>query len=423
MKGSEYFFIIVSLLLIVVVVSAQSASENYNDTRLPTDLGGIISSDNYTNNIVGGVISGYINSDNYTNQLGVFYGLNVAPNDPVVLLNASGGENITSDDLLCNAVVSDNDGDSLTVSVNWYLNNSLNLSVEYSGVADGTDFSATLDSGNTTKNDVWHCGMRLHDGTRYSEWVNSSNLTVLNSLPVVTLSNPADGSATTDRTPLFNWTATDLDGDSLTYEINITPYYGDNPSALDVRQEAGLGDLEYIPSPDLQLLYDNGYHYRWKVRANDGDADGDWTTQWKINISSEVSITMSVNNIYFGNLVIGESNSTEEGLVPFKLENDGNVFVNVSTNASSLWVTETSDSEYYQFKVDNVSGEEGSFDWANSKTSWFNVPLTAFVVAASELNYSDASDSVEADINITVPANEDPGTKSSTITFLAELAE
>ena len=422
MKGSEYFFIVVALLLIVVVASATS-SENYNDTPLPTDLGGSISSTNYNNSIVGGIISGSVVSDNYTNEFGVFYGFNVAPSDPVVSLNSSSGDNITSDNLLCNALVHDDNGGLLTVFVDWYLNNSLNLSVEYSGIASDTEFSGVLGFGNTTKYEVWHCGMRLYDGQEYSEWVNSSNLTILNAAPVVSLTAPLDGSSTTDRIPLFNWTAEDADGDSLTYEINITPYYGDNPSLLDVRTEAGLAVLNYTPSPNLELLYDNGYHYKWKVRANDGDVSGGWTDQWVINISAEVGIDMLVNDIYFGNLAVGESKNTESGFTPFSVENNGTVFINVSVNASSLWTSETSDSGYYQFKADNVTGEEGSFSWANSRTSWFNMPLTAFVVAISELNYSDDNDSAEVDINITVPAGEDSGTKSSTIVFLAELAE
>ena len=268
--------------------------------------------------------------------------------------------------------------------------------------------------------------MRLYDGQEYSAWVNSSVLTILNDVPVISLSYPADGSSTTDRTPLFNWTVTDADGDSLTYEINITPYSGDNPSALDVRHEVGLTALNYTPSPNLELLYDNGYHYKWKVRADDGEVNGSWSSTWVVKIASEVGINIIVDEIYFGNMAISESNSTDNaGLNPFRIENNGTVFANVSVNASSLWTSETSDSIYYQFKVDNdsVSGETGTFNIAGSKTSWFNMPLSAFVVAISELNYDSSLDSAEVDINITVPSGESPGTKSSTIVFLAELAE
>ena len=424
MEDCDHFVVGLFLLLLILTFVSAPISENYADNYLVTDGGGeSMDSVNFDTSLVGGIISGGSSSDNYINQLGVFYGLNSPPNNPVVSLNTSSGDNITSDNLLCNAFVSDINDNGIKVYIKWYLNDALNLSVEYSGVASGTNFSAILNSGNTTKYQVWSCGMRLYDGIEYSDWVNSSNLTILNAAPVVTLSFPVDGSSTIDRTPLFNWSASDADDDSMTYEINITPYYGNNPSVLDVRYEIGMIASNYTPSLDLQLLYDNGYYYKWKVRADDGEVNGSWSSDWSFNISSEVSISMIVDEIYFGNLAIGESNSTEEGLAPFRLENNGTVLVNVSVNASLLWTSETSDSEYYQFKVGNVSGEEGSFDWAGSITSWFNMPLTAYVVAVNELNYSDDSDSVEVGINMTVPSGESPGMKSSSIVFLAELAE
>jgi len=251
-------------------------------------------------NVVLGIISGETDSTNYTNQLGVFYGLNQGPSDPIVLLNTSGSGNVTSENLLCNSVVSDPDGDSMTVFVSWYLNSSLNLTVNYTSVASETNFSAILDSGNTTKSQNWSCSMMLYDGSLYSNLVNSSNLIILNSAPVIFLESPSDGSLTADRTPLFVWNASDADADDLTYEINITPYYGENPSALDLRNETGLTALNYTPSSDLQLLYDNGYHYRWKVRADDEEVNGSWSSEWMINLSSTVGINILVNEVSFG---------------------------------------------------------------------------------------------------------------------------
>ena len=422
MKTGEYFLAIVVLLFVVSIGSAQLSSDNYNiSSEMVTDGGDGTTSSNYNSSLVVGVISGDIGSDNYTNQLGVFYGLNAAPNVPVVTINTSSGDNITLDDILCSADVSDNDGGTFTVQSRWYLNGSLNLTINYSSVSSGF-FNATLDSGNTTKHDNWSCSLRLYDGELYSAWGDSSNITILNSAPTVTLVSPANGSSTTDRTPTFNWTASDADDDTLTYEINITPYYGENPFGTeDTRHATGLDDLNYTPLTDLQHLSDKGYYYKWKVRANDNEVDGEWTSERIINISANVSLLMIVDDIYFGDLAIGESNNTDgTGLNPFKVENDGTVLVNVSVNASALWEEEAPDN--YQFKAD-VSEEEGSFNWGESVTNWFNMPLTAYVVAISELNYSDGMDSAEIDINVAVPLNEDPGVKSSTIVFLTELGE
>ena len=39
------------------------------------------------------------------------------------------------------------------------------------------------------------------------------------------------------------------------------------------------------------------------------------------------------------------------------------------------------------------------------------------------LNYTDSTDTAEVDINVTVPPNEEPGFKNSTVTFTASLGE
>ena len=424
MRKKRYFFAVFVFLLVAAIVSAPNSS-NYENDYLLTGGGGEINSSNYTNLLVS-VLSGNVSSTNYDNEIGVLYdisGPSVVPNTPSPNLSSVGGENWSSSNLNCSAVVSSNESNSLDVTARWYKNGVYNLTLSYNNsYANGTVVSSILDAGNITKYENWSCSMRVNQDSLFSDWGNSSNLTVLNAPPVVSLSNPVDGLLTADRTPLFNWTVTDADGDDVTYEINITPYYGDNPSALDVRHEVGLDDPNYTPSPDLQLLYDDGYHYRWKVRADDGEVNGTWTSEWVFNISTVVGINLISDEVYFGNLGIGESNSTEEGLVPFELENNGTVLINVSVNASSLW-TSTGEGEHYQFKADSVSGEEGAFDWASSQTTWFNMPLTAFVVAITELNYDDAIDSAEVDINITVPLSEDFGNRSSTIVFLAEIAE
>jgi len=348
---------------------------------------------------------------------------NVAPDDPTAVLLSTLSSNITSGDLNCNSLITDSDGDNMTVFLDWYLNGALNSSISYTDQPNGTSFSGVLSSGNTTKNQNWSCAMKLYDGALYSGWSNSSNLTILNAAPAVTLSAPPDGSDSKDRSPVFNWTSSDADGDTMTYEINISRRGGsDDCTDLD-RISIGLSVANYTPSPDLACLHDNGNYYVWKVRADDGVVNGSWTSEWIINISSTVGILLSPSEIYFGQLGIGESNSTEEGLTPFRLENNGTVLLNISVNASSLWTSVTSDSSYYQFKADNVSGEEGSFDEAGSKTGWFNMPLTGYIVAINKLNYSDAKDSAEVDINLTLPNNEDPGMKSSTIVFKSELAE
>ena len=410
MEISEYFLVIVVLLLVISVGSAE----------IITDGGGLMNSSNYTSTAVVGVVSGSVSSDDYINQLGIFYGLNVAPDDPVVTISSLSGNNISSDNLLCGATLNDNDGGSFTVETRWYLDGSLNTSISYSLIANGF-FNATLDSGNTTKYDDWSCDMRIYDGEIYSALGSSSNITILNAAPVVILDSPVNDNSTIDRTPAFNWTGSDIDDDDLTYEINIAPYYGEDFVSGDTRNVKDLSDLNYTPLTDLQFLSDNNYYYKWKVRASDGEINGEWSAERNISIKSEVSMSFITNDIYFGNLAIEESSNTDDSLSPFVITNDGTVYINVSVNASALWIEKAPSN--YQFKVDNDSTESNSFNWLSSLTNWTNMPLTGFVVAVDNLSYVDSSDTAEIDINITVPAGEALGIKNSTIVFSYSLAE
>lgn len=427
MKIGEYFVLLVVFLLIVSIGSAQLSSENYNITSgTTTDGGGNVSSESYDSSLVVGIISGDVSSDNYVNQLGVFYGLNSAPNDPMVYINSSDGSNKTLQNLNCIASLNDDDGNDLSVFVRWYLNGSLNLTVNYSSQLSGSDFVGVLGAGNTTKGDVWRCGMQIYDGLEYSSWVNSSvNLTILNSLPTVTLSAPSDWNATTNRSPEFSWTSNDDDDDdSLTYEISISEHkFAGLANCNDDRSDDSLSSTSYVPSGDLLCLYDNGYYYNWSVRASDGEW-GSWTNVRHLNISAEIGISLANSSVDFGSLVPGEiENSSDDSPSPFVVSNDGNVVVNISLNSSSLWNSETGTSSFYQFKADNVSGEEGAFDWLLSIVDWFDMPINGLVVAVGELNYSDGTDSAEVDIRLEVPNDEDPSAKSANIIFKGALAE
>jgi hypothetical protein len=349
---------------------------------------------------------------------------NVPDTPPFVYLNTSGGENISSESLICNTHTSDPDGDTLTVSVDWYVNGGYNQTRNYT-VANATNFSAVLTHGNTTKTDVWSCAVKFIDDQDESPWVNSSNLTIVNDIPDVVIEYPGNWSSITNRTPTFNWSVIDGDEkDTITYDfrINETKFAGAATcvgldDALD-----GISQNYYTPASILDCLYDNGYFYNWSVRAYDGEEYGEWTHAY-VNITADTTITLTNDVINFGYLWPTNSTDTTSGLDPLVVQNDGNAIVNVSINSSALWFTELLDSQYYQFKIDNVTGESNAFNWTGSITSWFNMPITGDVIAIDQLNYTDSKDSVEVDVRLEVPPNEPPGAKISTIVFTSRLDE
>ncbi|PLW80539.1 hypothetical protein C0585_02095, partial [Candidatus Woesearchaeota archaeon] len=141
----------------------------YNYTFISPDLAGIYE-------VIVNLTSNGIYGEN-TENLTVY--LNTVPTTPTVTLLSVDGLNNTDSDLNCSAVLADNDGDDLNVTVRWYLDGALNQTVDYNNsYVNGTLFNATLDSSYTSPGDAWNCSVRLYDGNDYSGWGNSSNLTI-----------------------------------------------------------------------------------------------------------------------------------------------------------------------------------------------------------------------------------------------------
>ena len=351
---------------------------------------------------------------------------NTAPNTPVVIINSTDGTNTTLQNLTCYATIADNNtGNLLNVSVEWYNGTERHLHIDYNNsYANGTLFNATLNYGNTSKWQNWSCGLRLFDGTDYSDWANSSKLKILNSLPNITLLTPPNGNDTTNRMPNFTWSAADGDSDSLTYEINIT-CFGVCGAVDDTRYATGIPTANYTPATPLIYFHDDQNDYKWQVRANDSENVGEWSTLWQINISTYIELSLPRDKIEFGTIALGESNDTsDDSPLPLLLLSNGNILTNVTINATDLWLTQTNPNQYYQFKVDYNSSELDSFNWSQSKTTYTNMPNTSLtLLAIAYLNYIDTNDSAEIDINISVPSSEGAGYRNSLVIFAGARAE
>jgi len=242
-----------------------------------------------------------------------------------------------------------------------------------------------------------------------------------NTVPTVSLIAPEDGNVSTNRTPEFSWVGSDDEGDSLTYELNVT--------LVPAGSCADPGRIPYARSAEnytiptyLKCLDDDGDYYEWSVRAHDGVEYGAWSERRKIYIRAEIVISLPVDKVEFGEFLTGTNDTSDDVPPPFLLQNDGNCYLNVSVNATDLWVEASNPSDYFKYKVDNNSGEEGAFDWTPSQISWAQMPASESV-SIVELNWSDEIDSVEVDLNITVPTQEVAGYKESTVYFTASLGE
>ncbi len=148
------------------------------------------------------------------------------PTTPTPEINSTGGNDYDDQDLNCYDTITDSDGDAMNVTVKWYKDDVLNLTIDYNdSYANNYEFSAVLDSGNTTAGDVWKCGMRLYDGTDYSEWGNSSNLQIIDQdSPTITweLPTPLDSSSQSKTSVYLNTTIIDVSDTSAFFDWNYS---------------------------------------------------------------------------------------------------------------------------------------------------------------------------------------------------------
>ncbi len=266
-----------------------------------------------------------------------------------------------------------------------------------------------------TPNDLVEDGMSLE----------SNIISLKNNLPTVVLNSPSNNSDITNRTPEFNWTGTDLDGDTLTYELQIEEHKSAGTAICnDDISRNNLNNNEWTPTQDLKCLGDYGYYYTWRVRAHDGETYGPWTNYNTFRLNAYVVVSLTNSEINFGSIeYLGSKNTSTGNPQPFVIQNDGNVKINISTNATPIWTSQQTESKYYKTKIDNRTGEEGAFKWLTSLFNWVNMSITGRVTIIDSLDFHDNNDSAEIDIHLEVPPNEGPGLKSSTVVFEAKFAE
>jgi len=242
--------------------------------------------------------------------------------------------------------------------------------------------------------------------------------------PVLTLNNPNDGNHTTNRTPQFSWAmTTDDDGDTLTTQLNITPncasFYCDSQD-FKLKNVTNNGTSYALSEAEKFMnLYEVGDYpdnYTWKVITYDGY---EWSSSYSdtrtIFIDSEVVLTLINNATNFGTMSLNENNeTTDDNPNPLLLQNDGNCFVDVNLSSSDLlWNSISGPSNYYLYKIDRYAGWN-SFNFTESQTTWEQVSeLNVTSIAA--LNYNTGNNRSEIDLNVTVPGDETPGSKSSVI--------
>ncbi|MBA3064421.1 S8 family serine peptidase, partial [Candidatus Woesearchaeota archaeon] len=195
---------------------------NYTSNNTITKVGNGISIYCYENkSIIGtGIFYYRVYANDSVNNIGVselrqINITNTAPNATNVTINSTDALNRTNSTLTGSWDFYDANGDNqLNNETKWY-----NNSIEVITLANLT----VIGSGNTTKNQNWTFSVRVFDGKEWSEWINSTVLTIKNSAPTQpSLTNPENESIETSVNVTINWSdSTDADNDAINYSIHF----------------------------------------------------------------------------------------------------------------------------------------------------------------------------------------------------------
>ena len=174
---------------------------------------------------------------------------------------------VTTDTLTLSYSYQDQDGDSESgTKIRWYKDSQL--------IPSRND-KTTVPPSMTSKGEIWNVTVTPSDGTDDGTPVHSSNLIVVNSIPVITSAEitPEDALESDDLSLIYS--SSDADNDART--VSDTEWYVDGSKVT-----AFNGDTT-IPSVAIR----DGDVWYAKVKVSDGETDSDWFTTQDITIGSD----------------------------------------------------------------------------------------------------------------------------------------
>lgn len=237
--------------------------------------------------------------------------------------------------------------------------------------------------------------------------------------------------ATTNRTPIFIWqNATDVDGDIFSYHIEVDDNALFNNPEINITAIAPTSanaNTTYYAQTTLNV----DTRYFWRVRANDSTGYGSWSNGATVDgpssnsnlsnftVQSLLQLSLTNNKVEFGAQTrganISSASSASDNILPFRGENTGNIYVNITLNATALFSSVNMNTSNYQFRI--AENESNSFSLALSSLSWTDMTLKTSAFHLVNLSWENIKNDFLVDLNISLPYDESAGLKASTIQF------
>ena len=221
------------------------------------------------------------------------------------------------------------------------------------------------------------------------------------------------------RQPLFVWYNLPYFGDSTTYQIMIddnSDFSSPEISKSGIAEGYDNGKTNH--TAESKIVVDK-IHY-WRVRAYSDGKYSEWSDTWNFTVLSSIAILLPVKEINFGKINLTETKDTiSSEITPIKIVNDGNVDLNIIVKATYIWDSIKEESEKYQFLIN----EDKPNSYLSALETWTNFKNETDELAITRLYYDDEKDSAKIHVKVTVPSDEPPFEKNSTITVVAEMGE
>src|SRR3989344_1465196 len=269
----------------------------------------------------------------------------------------------------------------------------------------------------TIRNEHWSVQATPNAGLYDGEPTTSTNITILNAIPTTPdLLQPGIANTTTSRTPTFSWNNSkdtiDNEG-NITYRLEVDDNSAFNNPEIDVSNivNTSLTNTSYTTITELNV----DTTFFWRVRGYDGINYTPPSTAQNFTVQSYLAINITNNVVAFGTLNNGANVTTPNSATPFRAENVGNIVGNITITGTSFFNSMHFPSSFYSFKI--RANESGAFNTTASSMDWVQMNTTSGIPHVVSLDWRSISNDFLTDINVSVPLNESPGSKSSAITF------
>ena len=157
----------------------------------------------------------------------------------------------------------------------------------------------------------------------------------------------------------------------------------------------------------------------YMIMAKPVGITGAWSTSQNGTVSANATATLSIMltdaSINLGNIATNATRSSSDASDYFVLENDGNTVADIQVNATNPFSSATKCPSLPCAGFYSVSAGATNANCANNS----NMAGASSGLLLDNLNYVDGSDTSSIGVSVTIPGDEPPGVKSSTVTLWA----